>query len=42
VGMKKLQDRGLNCTKREEEILGINKIIVEQSLVPIRKGYKYM
>jgi len=40
--MKKLQDRGLNCTKREEEILGINKIIVEQSLVPIRKGYKYM
>jgi len=38
---KKLQDRGLKCIKRVEEILGINRIIAKQSLVPIRKGYKY-
>jgi len=26
----------------EEEILGINRTITKQSLVPIREGYEYM
>jgi hypothetical protein len=26
----------------EEEILGINRTIAKQSLVPIREGYEYM
>jgi hypothetical protein len=41
-GNEKLQNRGLKCIKKEEEILGINRTIAKQSLVLIRKGYKYM